>query len=212
MSVRPATLLSWGFMFFVLVSNYLGNVKKSENLDKIALLEQGILSIAILQYAIGLGLPYDKLMRWRYLDWLLTTPLLISTFYLLAKEKGYDGLLWPAIFFDVVMIVGGYFAEYPETSPISLETREQTSTFWFVLSSIALIFIFYYIYTWNDFLKNEGVDTGVLPYFFYIGWTVYGLNWLNPNPDLRQDIFSYSDLFNKGIYSLVLNKVIEDNF
>jgi len=48
----------------------------------------------------------------RYVDWLLTVPLMCVEFYLITKKAGAkQGLLWKLIFASVVMLVTGYFGE-----------------------------------------------------------------------------------------------------
>ena len=48
----------------------------------------------------------------RYVDWLLTVPLMCVEFYLITKKAGAkSSLLWQLIFLSVVMLVTGYFGE-----------------------------------------------------------------------------------------------------
>lgn len=48
----------------------------------------------------------------RYVDWLLTVPLMCVEFYLITKKAGAKiGLLWKLIFASVIMLVTGYFGE-----------------------------------------------------------------------------------------------------
>lgn len=115
------------------------------------------------------------------------------------------------------MIVAGYLAEYPElTNNKFLRDKkynpEQIRKFWYAISFAAMIGIFIYITKWHNYLRDQGIDTKTLLYFFYIGWSLYALNFLNPSESARQHIFDILDLFNKGIYSLVLEKTITDKF
>ena len=48
----------------------------------------------------------------RYVDWILTVPLMCVEFYLITKKAGAKiGLLWRLIFASVVMLVTGYIGE-----------------------------------------------------------------------------------------------------
>ena len=48
----------------------------------------------------------------RYVDWILTVPLMCVEFYLITKKVGGKaGLLWQLIFASVVMLVTGYIGE-----------------------------------------------------------------------------------------------------
>ena len=48
----------------------------------------------------------------RYVDWMLTVPLMCVEFYLITKKAGAKtSLLWKLIFASVVMLVTGYFGE-----------------------------------------------------------------------------------------------------
>ena len=48
----------------------------------------------------------------RYVDWMLTVPLMCVEFYLITKKAGAKtSILWKLIFASVVMLVTGYFGE-----------------------------------------------------------------------------------------------------
>ena len=101
------------------------------------------------------------------------------------------------------MIASGYLAEFPETINYSLSRNTL-----FILGFIFLFFILYEIRNITNYLKSVGFNTGNIEYFFYIGWTLYGLNFANPNVALRQTFFNILDLFNKGIYSIYLDSIL----
>ena len=176
-------------------------------------LEVAILGIASGQYLITLPMADNvpRLQRWRYADWLVTTPLLLRTFHLLAQEKGFEGSFSLAFGANVVMVLAGYFAEYPETAP-NLGLGQNTKLFWYVLGFAALSIVLLEVARWNQYLLENNVDTGNIPTFFYLGWTIYGLNFATPVTDLRQTGFNILDLFNKGVYTFELDRVISENF
>jgi hypothetical protein len=65
------------------------------------------------------------------------------------------------------------------------------------------------VYRWFEFLKKKGVRLGSLPWFFYIGWSLYGVNFMNPDTQKRSVIFNILDFINKAVYALVLQVVTE---
>lgn len=177
----------------------------SDKLQQIQRLEFLILGIATTQYGITLSMnDITKIQRWRYLDWLVTTPLLLKTFHLLAQEKGFEGSFLPALGANLIMITSGYLAEFARTP-------EQRFVY-FVIGFAMLAIILYYVREWEQYLVEQGVDTKNLATFFYIGWTLYGLNFLVRNEQVRQIGFNVLDLFNKGIYSFALTEVINEQF
>ena len=179
------------------------NPKFEYYVNQINTLEKYILAIATTQYIITFNMPNERLQRWRYLDWILTTPLLLKTFHSLAESQGYTESFIPAFLANLVMILSGYFAEFLSDTP-------EMKNFWYIVGLIALVVVLYYVNRWDTFLTEQGVDTETLPVFFYLGWSLYGLNFQNPNEELRQTGFNILDLFNKGIYSLQLDRVIKN--
>lgn len=145
---------------------------------------------------------HRRTQKWRYVDWILTTPLLLGTFYLLAKEKGYQESFIPVFIANILMIIFGYLAEYPELTGIN-------KWVWYGLSTLMLVYILVTVYQWDTFLLNQGVDTKNLSYFFYFGWSLYGLNFLSPDEELRQVNFNILDFINKVLYSYALTEVID---
>jgi bacteriorhodopsin len=176
--------------------NYKENAFK--NIQK---LEVGILTIASIQYLITINMDHYRTQKWRYVDWILTTPLLLGTFYLLAKEKGYEESFLPVFIANILMIIFGYLAEYPELTGID-------KWIWYILSTLMLVYILWTVNQWDTFLSDQGVNTKNLAYFFYFGWTLYGINFLTPDEELRQVNFNILDFINKVLYSYALTDVI----
>jgi hypothetical protein len=130
----------------------------------------------------------------------------------LAEEKGYEGSFLPALGADILMIVVGYLAEFNILDSGDEEKNKTKSNILYGIGLVALGIIFYYVNQWTTFLKDKDVDTENLEFFFYIGWTLYGINFITPSVEVRQTAFNFLDLFNKAIYSFQLNSVIEKNF
>lgn len=192
-----------GILGISFIQKLLSENEGSSRIKQIRQLEKIILGIASGQYVIALNIrDVRRVQKWRYADWLITTPLLLRTFYLLAVEKGYEGSFNVALGADLIMIVAGYLSEYQELTP------QVSRMFWYVLSSAALVVILQQVTLWNNYLMDKGVDTGRLPIFFYIGWVGYGVNFLTPDHEIRQTGFNILDVFNKAVYSVELENVI----
>jgi sensory rhodopsin len=74
----------------------------------------------------------------RYVDWILTVPLMCVEFYLILKVAGAKrSLMWRLIFLSVIMLVTGYFGE--------AVYRDQ-AWLWGLISGIAYFVIVYDIW------------------------------------------------------------------
>ena len=126
---------------------------------------------------------------------------MIATSHSLAEYKCYQESFLTVLVFDIIMVYSVYYAEF-------VAKTKKDKQIWYIVGVIAMILILWYVKKWNDFLTSEGVETERLSNFFYIGWSLYGLNFLNGNENFRQTGFNILDFFNKGIYSLQLDSVI----
>ena len=202
--IQTSTLTTT-FLLSVLSTKIL--TKPSQGYESINNSEIAILLIASIQYLITSGMKdIKKIQRLRYLDWILTTPLLLFTYWELARFEGWNGSYYNLLIPNILMIVFGYLAEFPEVI-----CNRLSRNILYIISTIFLIIVLYEIFRITSFLKENNYNTQNIEYFFYIGWTLYGLNFLNPNENLRQTGFNILDLFNKGIYSLYLDSVIRNN-
>ena len=112
----------------------------------------------------------------RYVDWILTVPLMCVEFYLILKVAGAkQSLMWKMIFFSVVMLVTGYFGEavWPDQA-----------AFWGAISGAAYFYIVYEI--WLGSAKKLAVAAGgeilqahkILCWFVLVGWAIYPLGYM----------------------------------
>jgi bacteriorhodopsin len=122
----------------------------------------------------------DSPTFFRYVDWLLTVPLMCVEFYLITKKAGAKiGLLWRLIAASVVMLVTGYLGE---------TVYRNSSVLWGVLSSIAYFYIVYLI--WFGEVANLAQSAGpqvakatrILAWFVLVGWAVYPLGYILGTP------------------------------
>lgn len=112
----------------------------------------------------------------RYVDWVLTVPLMCVEFYLILKVAGAkQSLMWKMIFFSVIMLVTGYFGEAVYTDQAAL---------WGAISGAAYFYIVYEI--WLGSAKKLAVDAGgdilqahkILCWFVLVGWAIYPLGYM----------------------------------
>ncbi len=112
----------------------------------------------------------------RYVDWILTVPLMCVEFYLILKVAGAKkNLLWRMIFFSVVMLVTGYFGEAVDRGNAWL---------WGLVSGLAYFVIVYDIWIGEaaKLAKAAGGDIlqahKILCWFVLVGWAIYPLGYM----------------------------------
>ena len=120
----------------------------------------------------------DSPTFFRYVDWLLTVPLMCVEFYLITKKVGAKvSLLWKLIFASVVMLVTGYIGE-------AIHPEDSVSWVWGLVSGLAYFYIVYLVW-FGDVAKlasastpavNSAVKT--LGWFVLVGWAIYPLGYI----------------------------------
>jgi bacteriorhodopsin len=118
----------------------------------------------------------DSPTFFRYVDWILTVPLMCVEFYLITKKAGAKiGLLWKLIFASLVMLVTGYFGETIDRG---------NSVMWGVVSGAAYFYIVYLVWFGEvaNLAQTAGVQvakaTRVLGWFVLVGWAIYPLGYI----------------------------------
>ena len=112
----------------------------------------------------------------RYVDWILTVPLMCVEFYLILKVAGATKkLLWTLIGASVVMLVTGYFGE---------AVYVESAAMWGLVSGLAYFYIVYLIM----FGEAKALATkaggnvlsahNMLCKFVLIGWAIYPLGYM----------------------------------
>jgi bacteriorhodopsin len=148
----------------------------------------------------------------RYVDWVLTVPLMCVEFYLILKVAGAKKtLMWKLIALSVIMLVTGYFGE--------AVYRDQ-AWFWGLISGIAYFVIVYMI--WFGEAKKLAEQAGgevlkahkTLCWFVLVGWAIYPLGYMAGTPGwydglaglgLNMDvIYNIGDAVNKIGFGLVV--------
>jgi len=116
----------------------------------------------------------------RYVDWILTVPLMCVEFYLITKKAGAKiGLLWKLIFASLVMLVTGYIGEVLD---------ENNSVLWGIISGAAYFYIAYLIWFGEvaKLAQTAGPQvakaTKILAWFVLVGWAIYPLGYILGTP------------------------------
>lgn len=116
----------------------------------------------------------------RYVDWILTVPLMCVEFYLITKKAGAKiSLLRNLIAASIVMLVAGYFGETIDRG---------SSVMWGVVSGAAYFYIVYLIWFGevSNLAQQAGADVAkanrILSWFVLVGWAIYPLGYILGTP------------------------------
>jgi sensory rhodopsin len=157
----------------------------------------------------------DSTTVFRYVDWILTVPLMCVEFYLILKVAGATKThMWKLIGASTVMLVTGFFGESGMDFLVDLNAWQ-----WGLISGIAYFWIAYEV--WLGSLKKLAVAAGgnvlsahkMLCWFVLVGWSIYPLGymagtegWYNailPALDMEV-IYNLGDAVNKIGFGLVV--------
>ena len=151
--------------------------------------------------------------EFRYIDWILTVPLMCVEFYLILKAFGAKmGLLWKMIFYSLIMLIFGYLGE---------AVFKSQSVLMAVLSTVGYVGILYEI--WLGSAKKLANNSNnpilqqafsALAWFVLVGWAIYPIGYmagteggwltgtfLSGNMDI---IYNIGDAINKIGFGLVI--------
>ncbi|OUV50070.1 MAG: rhodopsin [Flavobacteriaceae bacterium TMED116] len=154
----------------------------------------------------------------RYVDWILTVPLMCVEFYLILKAAGATkSLMWKMILLSIVMLVTGYLGEavYPAQAQI-----------WGLFSGIAYFIIVYEI--WMGGASKLAAAAGgavqaahkTLCKFVLIGWAIYPIGYMAGTEGWYSGIFggldmdviyNVGDAINKIGFGLVVYQLAVDS-
>ena len=124
----------------------------------------------------------------RYVDWILTVPLMCVEFYLILKVAGAKkALMWKLIALSVIMLVTGYLGE--------TVYRDQAQI-WGLISGIAYFVIVYEIWLGgaNKLAREAGGAVlsahRTLCWFVLVGWAMYPIGYMAGTPGWYDGIFN----------------------
>ncbi|HAP68617.1 MAG TPA: rhodopsin [Flavobacteriales bacterium] len=149
----------------------------------------------------------------RYIDWILTVPLMCVEFYLILRSFGAKiGLLWKMIFYSVWMLVTGYLGE---------TVFRDSSAMWGAISTLGYLGIFYEVWfgsakklanNSNDPILQKAFNT--LAWFIFVGWAIYPIGYMAIETDgllssiipleALDIIYNIGDAVNKIGFGLVI--------
>ena len=148
----------------------------------------------------------------RYVDWILTVPLMCVEFYLILKAFGAKmDLLWKMIAYSVWMLVFGYLGE--------TAFRDQ-SAIWGAVSTLGYIGIFYEVWFGSAKKLSQGSNDPILQkafntlaWFIFAGWAIYPIGYMTIDGGLLSGvlpgesldiIYNIGDAKNKIAFGLVI--------
>ena len=115
-----------------------------------------------------------NITAFRYVDWILTVPLMCVEFYLILKVAGAKkSLMWRLIFLSVIMLVTGYMGEMGTDAVL-----------WGTISGLAYFAIVYEIWLGGaaKLAKEAGGDVlaahKILCWFVFVGWAIYPVGYM----------------------------------
>ena len=154
----------------------------------------------------------------RYVDWVLTVPLMCVEFYLILKAAGAQkSLMWKMIFLSVVMLVTGYLGETVYSGQAAL---------WGAISGAAYFVIVYEI--WAGGASKLAASAGgavqaahkTLCWFVLVGWAIYPIGYMAGTEGWYSGIFggldmdviyNVGDAINKIGFGLVVYQLAVDS-
>ncbi len=193
-----------GTAFFWLERNSVA--KKYQSTMTVAGLVTGVACFHYFRMA-GIYSQGDFPTEYRYIDWIITTPLLLLKFPLLLG-LGKDGkkFLIPLLVLDVLMVVTAYIAEI---SPIGGVT-------WWAFFLIACLFELGIVYLlFNKMRASIGAAPApiakslrLMRMFIFVGWLIYPIGFLMAlagpmGESLREIFYNIADVINKVGFGLV---------
>jgi bacteriorhodopsin len=119
--------------------------------------------------------------HFRYVDWLLTTPLLLAVIpILIGLKEGTRGLMTQLLVADVIMIASGYVGE---TSINANMGATLIGWLFFVVAVAAFMFILFTLYATLSSAEaglppERARAVGNLKVFVSVGWLIYPLGFL----------------------------------
>ncbi len=145
----------------------------------------------------------------RYIDWLLTVPLLMIEFYLILRAIGAAsaGIFWRLLIGTLVMLIPGYLAE---AGYINI-------TIGFVIGMLGWAYILWEIFAGEagKAAKNKASDAvkyayNAMRWIVTIGWSIYPIGYVlgymlgAASPEALNIVYNLADLVNKVAFGLLI--------
>ena len=151
--------------------------------------------------------------EFRYIDWILTVPLMCVEFYLILKAFGAKmDLLWKMIAYSLWMLIFGYLGE---------TVHRDSSAIWGAISTLGYVGIFYEVWFGSAKKLSQGSNDphlqkafNTLAWFILVGWAIYPIGYMAiPTDGLLSGIlplesldiiYNIGDAINKIGFGLVI--------
>ena len=145
---------------------------------------------------------------YRYIDWLITVPLLMIEFYIILKAVGASvssNSFWRLLVGTLVMLIGGYLGEAQVIS----------ATLGFIIGMIGWIVIIWEIFG-GEASKAADANAGIKSAFnalriiVLVGWAIYPLGYVfgymlgSVDPGSLNIIYNLADFVNKILFGLII--------
>jgi sensory rhodopsin len=205
-------LINTLFLFILLIKSLNENI--NSKYDKILRVDLAILGIAFTQYAMTFIIENSNVLekdatefaqQLRYVDWLITTPLLLYSYWKLAEIEGWNGEFIWLLFADLIMMGFGILAEF-------LNVSFKIKILLYTIGCLGYVYIFIEIVRIMNFFKNKkdsiSSDKANLGYYFLIGWLIYPIGFFLPF-EPKFILYSFGDFINKGLYSIALQSTFK---
>ncbi len=146
---------------------------------------------------------------YRYIDWLITVPLLMLEFYfvLAAIGKANSGVFWRLLLGSLVMLVGGYLGEAGYIN----------STLGFIIGMVGWFYILYEIFSGEagKYAAKSGNKAfvtafGAMRMIVTVGWAIYPLGYIfgyltgGVDASSLNVIYNAADFLNKIAFGLII--------
>ena len=145
---------------------------------------------------------------YRYIDWLITVPLLMIEFYIILKAVGASvssNSFWRLLVGTLVMLIGGYLGEAQVIS----------ATLGFIIGMIGWAVIIWEIFG-GEASKAADANAGIKSAFnalriiVLVGWAIYPLGYVfgymlgSVDPGSLNVIYNLADFVNKILFGLII--------
>lgn len=146
---------------------------------------------------------------YRYIDWLLTVPLLMIEFYLILRAIGVAtaGIFWRLLIGTLVMLIPGYLAE---AGYINV-------TIGFVIGMLGWFYILYEIFLGEAGKASKMASSDAVKYAYNamrwivtVGWAIYPIGYVlgymtsTASSESLNIVYNLADLVNKVAFGLLI--------
>ncbi len=208
--------MAGGSLYFALIKNSLPLDSQSNAATSAVYCFMAAIMYAFINLKYGIGTDalskgdYPTVLR--YIDWLVTTPLLVNKFPEMLGGDDAFAVSLLVIVADILMILFGFAGE---TSINAAKGSTVVGWAMFGVGCLAWLFIIFILYTAvtnASANKLAPVKQGLsrLKLFIVFGWAIYPLGFLitliSNSPDVRvgrELIYNIADLFNKVGFGMV---------